>query len=186
MRKLLGMPPGFPPGGDMGLRPSGVGPGLWGATGPRADKPVGGAPLRPRCTACILARMSCDTLSPLPLLEMVGGFEGRGFLAALMLPRGVDDEVMLDVAAAEDAFRGAGRSAAASSGNEPSAVGLAGTGEGEGLSKTVSESTSTSGVEGLESAMAIAWAMGWRGTGKRRNATTAARGTRQYECRGGG
>lgn len=71
-----------------------------------------------------------------------------------MLPRGVEEDVMLVVAVAVEAFRGAGRSAEGSSGNEASAVGLAGTGEGEGLSKAVSESTSTSGVEGLESAMA--------------------------------
>jgi hypothetical protein len=59
---------------------------------------VGGAPCRPRCTAFILARMSCETLRPLPRLEMVGAFGGRGFLAALMLPRGVEEKVMFAVA----------------------------------------------------------------------------------------
>jgi hypothetical protein len=92
--------------------------------------------------------MSWETLRPLCLLEMVGGFGGRGFLAALMLPRGVDEDVMLAVAPDEEAFRGAGRSADGSSSEGASAEGLEGTGEGEGLSKTVSESTSPSGVGG--------------------------------------
>ena len=145
----------------MGLRLSGDGPGLWGA-GPLPGKPVGGAPFRPRCTACILARMSWETLSPLPLLEMVGGFGGRGFLAALMLPSGVEEDVMFAVAPDVDTVRGRGRSADRWSGEGASAVGLEGAGgeegasEGEGLSKTVSESTSTSGVDGFESAMANA------------------------------
>jgi len=145
----------------MGLLLLGDGPGLWGI-GPLPGKPVGGAPLRPRWTACILARMSWETLSPLPLLEMVGGFGGRGFLAALILPSGVDEDVMLVVAPVVDAVRGGGRSAdretsAKASGLE-GAGGESGAGEGEGLSKTVSESTSsTPGVDGLESAMASGW-----------------------------
>lgn len=95
--------------------------------------------------------MSWETLRPLPRLEMVGGFEGRGFLAALMFPSGVEEDVMVGVAAdVVDAVRGGGRSAAGSSGGVASAVGLEGAGEGEGLSKTVSASTSVSGVEGLE------------------------------------
>jgi len=160
IRKLLGTPPGCPPG-DMGLLLLGDELGLWGA-GPLPGKPVGGAPFRPRWTACILASMSWETLSPLPLLEMVGGFGGRGFLAALMLPSGVDEDVIVVVAPEVDTVRGRGRSAD----KESSALALAsaeevegaggedGAGECEGLSKTVSESTSTSGVDGLESAMA--------------------------------
>jgi hypothetical protein len=101
--------------------------------------------------------MSWETFSPLPLLEMVGGFEGRGFLAALMFPNGVEDDVMLAVAPeVVDAVRGGGRSADSRSGEEAFSVGLEGAGEGEGLSKTVSESTSASGVDGLE-AMAREW-----------------------------
>ena len=60
-----------------------------------------GAPCRPRCTACILASISCETLRPLPRLEMVGAGFGRGLRAALMLPSGVEDEVMLAVAPVE-------------------------------------------------------------------------------------
>jgi hypothetical protein len=68
-----------------------------------------------------------------------------------MLPSGVDDEVMLAVAPdVVDADRGGGRSAARRSGEEAFSVGLEAAGEGEGLSKTVSESTSASGVDGLE------------------------------------
>jgi hypothetical protein len=76
--------------------------------------------------------MSCETLSPLPLLEMVGGFGGRGFLAALMLPNGVEEGVMFAVAPVVDIDRGKG------------------VGEGKGLSKAVSESISASGVDALE------------------------------------
>jgi len=56
----------------------------------------GGAPCRPKCTACILASMSCETLRPLPLLVIVEAL-GRGFLAALMFPSGVEEGVMLAV-----------------------------------------------------------------------------------------
>jgi hypothetical protein len=82
---------------------------------------------------------------------MVGGFEGRGFLAALMFPSGVDEDVMLAVAPdVVEADRGGGRSADWGSGEEASAVGLEGADEGEGLSNTLSDSTSASGVEGFE------------------------------------
>lgn len=70
------------PGDIIGERP-------WAALG-------GGAPCRPKCTACILASMSCETLSPLPLLVIVEA-AGRGFLAALIFPSGVDEGVMLAV-----------------------------------------------------------------------------------------
>ena len=145
-------------------------------------------------------------MRPLCLLEMVGGLEGRGFLAALMLPRGVDEDVMLAVApVVEEAFRGAGRSADRSWDEGASAIGLEGTGEGEGLSKTVSESTSASGVETLESAMATGrrlsrpWIGGvWEGDstckrgGEDSDAEAAVgrkgeqRRHRRRRCRGGG
>lgn len=97
--------------------------------------------------------MSCDTLRPLPLLEMVGALP-RGFLAALMFPKGVDEGVMLAVAPVVETERTAGRSGTLS---EEGTVeeGLEGKGgdEGDGLSKGVSES-SASGVDAGESAMA--------------------------------
>jgi hypothetical protein len=72
---------------------------------------------------------------------MVGAFV-RGFLAALMLPSGVDEKVMLAVAPVVEAERGSGRS------GDSSDEGLEGAGGdvGEGEPKGVSESTSTSGV----------------------------------------
>jgi hypothetical protein len=77
----------------------------------------------------------------------------RGLRAALMLPSGVDEGVMVavPVVAAE---RTEGRPAEAG-GEETLEVGLEGKGgdEGEGVSKGVSES-SPSGVEAVESAMA--------------------------------
>jgi hypothetical protein len=117
-----------------------------------APLPVGGAPCRPRWTACILANISRETLRPLSRLEMVGALL-RGLRAALMLPSGVDEGVMVavPVVAAE---RTEGRPAEAG-GEETLEVGLEGKGgdEGEGVSKGVSES-SPSGVEAVESAMA--------------------------------
>jgi hypothetical protein len=100
--------------------------------------------------------MSCETLSPLPLLEMVGGFGGRGFLAALMLPNGVEEGVMFAVAPVVDIDRGKGRSTERWEDEEASAKGLKGAsgeegvGEGKGLSKAASESISASGVDALE------------------------------------
>lgn len=108
----------------------------------------GGAPCRPRCTACILASMSCETLRPLPRLEIVEAF-GRGFRAALMLPKGVEEGVMLGVAAEVDTERGGGR---ASVGEVGARLGLTSEavtgGEGEGESKGPSESKSSAGEEG--------------------------------------
>lgn len=78
-----------------------------GAGRPRA--PPGGAPCRPRCTAWILARISCETLRPLPRLEMVGAL-GRGFRAAFIFPKGVEEGVILAVVAPEvECVRMAGR-----------------------------------------------------------------------------
>jgi hypothetical protein len=87
---------------------------------------------------------------------MVGGFGGRGFLAALMLPSGVEEGVMFAVAPVVDTDRGGGRSADRKLDDEALAEGLDGAsgedgaGEGEGLSKAVSESISASGVDALE------------------------------------
>jgi hypothetical protein len=83
---------------------------------------------------------------------MVGALvRGAGFLAALMLPSGVDEKVMFAVAPEVDTERTAGRSGASVEG-EALAGGLEGTGgeEGEGVSKGVSESMSASGVDALE------------------------------------
>jgi hypothetical protein len=98
--------------------------------------------------------MSCETLRPLPLLEMVGAFP-RGFLAALMLPSGVEEGVMLAVAPVVDWERAAGRSGGTLSEEGAGEVGLEGKGgeDGDGLSKGVSLS-SASGVDAAESAMA--------------------------------
>jgi hypothetical protein len=77
---------------------------------------------------------------------MVGAFV-RGFLAALMLPKGVEENVMFVVAADVEAERTAGRSGERSGGaalNE----GLEGSAgdDGEGESKGEGESNSPSGV----------------------------------------
>lgn len=87
--------------------------------------------------------MSCETFRPLPRLEMVGAFDGRGFLAALMLPRGVEEKVIFAVAPDVETVRGMGRSPGGS--NEGAALeeeGLEGAAgdEGEGEPKGVSES----------------------------------------------
>lgn len=76
-----------------------------------------------------------------------------GFLAALILPRGVDEGVMLAVAPVVTLVRAEGRSTLSAEGE--TAEGLEGKGgeDGEGLSKGVSLS-SPSGVEAAESAMA--------------------------------
>lgn len=50
------------------------------------------------------ARMSCETLRPLFLLE-IGGALGAGRLAALRLPKGVDEEVMAKVVGASETER---------------------------------------------------------------------------------
>lgn len=96
------------------------------------------------------------TLRPLALLAIVGGGWRKpppGFLAALMLPRGVDDGVMLAVAPVVTLERGEGRSTLSDEG--VTAEGLEGKGgeDGDGLSKGVSLS-SPSGVDAAESAMA--------------------------------
>lgn len=92
--------------------------------------------------------MSFETLRPLFLLAIVGVLF-RGFLAALILPSGVDEGVMLDVAPVVTLERAAGRSGTLSD------EGLEGKGgeDGDGLSKGVSLS-SPSGVVMGESAMA--------------------------------
>lgn len=79
---------------------------------------------------------------------MVGGFEGRGFLAALMLPSGVEEGVMLVVLGLEIDPRAAGRSAGEWVGEEALLEGLEGSDgdEGEGLPNGTSESESALGV----------------------------------------
>jgi hypothetical protein len=86
--------------------------------------------------------MSCETLRPLPRLEMVGAFGGRGFLAALMLPRGVEEKVMFAVAPEVETVRGRGRSAERKVGAALVDEGLEGAAgdEGEGEPKALSES----------------------------------------------
>jgi len=83
--------------------------------------------------------MSCETLRPLPRLEIVGALV-RGFLAALMLPRGVEEKVMFAVAPAVEVVRAIGRSGASRA--EALDEGLEGVGgdDGEGEPKGVSES----------------------------------------------
>lgn len=119
----------------------------------------GGAPCRPRCTACILANMSCETLSPLPLLVMVEAF-GLGFLAALRLPSGVDEVVMeAAVAPDEDMERTPGRGGSNEDVEEEGAGRKLESGgeegdsrEGdskEGDSRGLSESKPPSGVEAM-------------------------------------
>ena len=92
-------------------------------------------------------------MRPLFLLAIVGVLF-RGFLAALILPSGVDEGVMLDVAPVVTLERAAGRSGTLSD-EGLEAEGLEGKGgeDGDGLSKGVSLS-SPSGVVMGESAMA--------------------------------
>jgi hypothetical protein len=95
---------------------------------------------------------------------MVGGFDGRGFRAALILPSGVDDGVMLVVAALVDTERAGGRP---SEGEPGARLGrtwwpLDGE-EGEGEPKGLSESNSSPGVEAGES---MVGGRGARGAGK--------------------
>lgn len=85
--------------------------------------------------------MSWERLSPPPLLEMVGALAGRGFLAALMLPSGVDEGVMWAVAAFEDMERPDGRGGSSEGdwlGRESEGVGEEGEGEAKGLSDSIS------------------------------------------------
>lgn len=95
--------------------------------------------------------MSCETLRPLPRLEMVGGALGRGFLAALILPRGVEDDVMLAVAPV-DTERGGGRLPVGEVGARLGLASWSAAGdEGEGEPKGPSESKSSLGVDAAES-----------------------------------
>lgn len=145
-RKLAGMPPGRGPG-EVGLGlPAGGPPKLGDNIGGRPGAPFGGgAPWRPRWTACILASMSCETLSPLPRLEMVGVFV-RGFRAAFIFPKGVEDVVMAAVVIPDvdmEWIPGRGR------GSSESGLGPSGTTGGEGESRGASESNSSSEVDAM-------------------------------------
>lgn len=96
-------------------------------------------------------------MRPLPRLEIVGAVGRGGFLAALMLPRGVEEKVMLVVVAPEvEAERTGGRLGERSEGGD-SEVGLEDFGgeDGEGVSKGVSESISASGVEAVDAIAAV-------------------------------
>lgn len=143
-RKLPGIPPGNGGGDvtpDCALDPL-PGP----IVGERFEPPPGGAPCRPKCTAWILAKMSCETLRPLPRLEMVAGAFGRGFLAAFIFPRGDEDEVMLaaitpEVDVVRIAGRGTGERAVESTLSVESA--------GDGKSSRPSASNSLSGVDAM-------------------------------------
>jgi len=90
---------------------------------------------------------------------MVGGFGGRGFLAALILPSGVDEGVMLAVAPLVDMERTDGRCGSTAEAGDRLGRGSEGVGEdgdgeeGEGEPKGLSESKSSLGVE-VEEAMA--------------------------------
>lgn len=95
--------------------------------------------------------MSCETIRPLPRLEIVGAFAWRGFLAALMLPSGVDDCVMFAVAAVVDMERGRGRPSVGEAGARLGLPSTPAVGEeGEGEPKGLSESKSSVGVEAAE------------------------------------
>lgn len=83
---------------------------------------------------------------------MVGGFGGRGFRAALMLPSGVDEGVILVVAPFVDTERTEGRWGSRPVEGDRLGRGSAGEGdegvgeEGEGEPKGLSESNSSPGV----------------------------------------
>ena len=116
--------------------------------------------------------MSCETLRPLPRLEIVEALV-RGFRAALMLPSGVDDGVILAVAADVETERGVGRPCV---GEEGARLGLASgeaTGDdGEGEPKGLSESKSSLGVEAAE---AMAWTRTGRDAAKDKSMSEAPR-----------
>jgi hypothetical protein len=93
-------------------------------------------------------------LRPLVRLDIVGAF-ARGFLAALMLPNGVDEGVMEALAPLVDTERIEGRRGSRVEAGGDFAIGskeAAGDGEdGEGEPKGLSESYSSPGVEVTES-----------------------------------
>lgn len=79
---------------------------------------------------------------------MVGAFGGRGFLAALILPSGVDEGVMFAVAPPVDMERTVGRGGSREAVGEGLGCGSERVGdEGEGEPKGLSESNSSPGVE---------------------------------------
>jgi hypothetical protein len=95
--------------------------------------------------------MSCETMRPLPRLEMVGVAVGRGLRAALILPRGVEENVILAVAPVVECERTAGRSGRRCE-DEASEGGLEDKGgdEGEAAPRGESWSKSPSGVEAAD------------------------------------
>jgi hypothetical protein len=146
--KPAGIPPGRPPGegratGLPGAKapPAPTGPdGIWRGeelsefivgVAEAGVRPVGGMPWRPRWNAFIRACISDDTFRPLPLFENVG--VGNGLLAALRVPRGVEEGVIPDTMADVDNDRGeraGGSSGASAAGSE--AIGAYATGTSEG------------------------------------------------------
>jgi len=124
--------------------------------------------------------MSCETFKPLARLEIVDAF-GRGFLAALIFPSGVEDEVMVAVAPEVDKDRGEGRDIS----NDAVGEGLGLTpgapagskGEVAGDSKGPSESKPSLGVDaaeamvhcsGREIRLEVEWSTEQRGFQRRR------------------
>ena len=89
-------------------------------------------------------------MRPLPRLEMVEAFGGRGFLAALTLPRGVEDLVMPAVVVPDvDIERTPGRGGSSDEAVKGDALGLSGAAGGEGESSGASESNSSSGDDAM-------------------------------------
>jgi hypothetical protein len=81
---------------------------------------------------------------------MVGGFGGRGFRAALTLPKGVEDLVMPAVVAPDvDIERTPGRGGSSDDDVKGDALGLSGAAGGEGESSGASESNSSSGDDAM-------------------------------------
>jgi hypothetical protein len=95
---------------------------------------------------------------PLPRLEREGGAGPRGFLAALMLPSGVEEKVMFAVAAEVETEWGAprGRCSGERCEWEALASGLEGKGGDDGEGEPRGESSySASGVDAAESMAAV-------------------------------
>lgn len=102
-------------------------------------------------------------MRPLPRLEIGGGAGPRGFLAALMLPSGVEEKVMFAVAPEVETEWGPGRGRCSGERSEGEAlVGGLEEREGEdGEGEPKGDSTSsTSGVEAVESMAAAAASVG--------------------------
>jgi hypothetical protein len=117
--KPAGTPPGRPPGdgratGLPGAKAPPIGPeGIWRGVelsefmvgvAEAGVRPIGGVPCRPRWKAFMRACISEETFKPLPLFEKVG--VGSGLLAALRVPKGVEEGVIPATMADVDNERG--------------------------------------------------------------------------------